>query len=143
MDTTKIIKNLVIFEIVLFVAYIVTSIYFEEHLSPLLQEYLAEELESNFTFFELIFVVLYIPAYLASIIGLLRTKIWAKNLFVLAAVSSYVVLPFLGPYVDHAVPATIDSVAAAVEGAIVALLLFSSSAFNKQGLGTALQPPQP
>ena len=135
MDTTRIIKNLVIFEVVLIVAYIVASMYFEEQLSPLLQEHLAEELESDFSLIEVLFVALYLPAYLVSIIGLLRTKIWAKNLFVVTAISSYFILPFLGPYVDHAVPATLDSVGAAVEGAIVVLLLFSSSAFNK-----AIQP---
>lgn len=143
MDTTKIIKKLVILEIVLFVVYIATSIHFEQQLPPLLQDYLAEELESDFTTLELLFLVVYLPIYVISVIGLLRTKIWAKNLFVTAAISSYFILPFLGAYVDHGIPATIDSVAAAVEGAIVALLLFSSSAFNKQGLGTALQPPQP
>jgi hypothetical protein len=93
--------------------------------------------------FELLFALIYLLVYPIAMVGLLCTKVWAKTVFIFSVVFGYLILPFLGPHVDHGIPATIDSVGAAVEGAIVALLLFSASAFNKQGLGTASQPPKP
>ncbi len=129
MDTTKIIKLFVILELILLVAGFIIWPPTQSHLPPLLQEYLDQEMET-INIVDLITIPVLL-IYIISAVGLLLTKIWAKNLYVLSTILVYALIPFMGPAVEHAFFATINHLGSLITGAILALLYFTSSAFNK------------
>ncbi len=134
MDTTKLIKIFAILEVCLAVMYLTLSFYLESHLPFLLQEYIAHEMESEINTKDIIFLWVGIPVlavHVVSVVGLLLTKVWAKNLYVLGSVFSIVLVPFIGPTVDHAFSAAISDLSLLVAGAILTFLFFTNSAFNK------------
>lgn len=135
MNTTKLIKLFVILEILLLVAYFISSWAMEPHLPTILQEYLTREIESELNKADLILSSIAIPSvliYMVSIIGMLLTKPWAKNLYAISVFVSLAFMPFAGPIVDHALSAAIYDINSLVVGAILTLLFFTNSAFNKQ-----------
>ncbi len=134
MDTTKIIKLFVIFDLLLMAVYLVVSFSMESHLPLLLQEYLAQEMESEISTADLVALWVGIPGlliYFISVAGFLLTKAWAKNLYVFGTVLAFALFPFMGPMVEHALSASIYDLSSLTTGAILALLFFTSSAFNK------------
>ena len=65
--------------------------------------------------------------HIASLIGLLLIKYWARKVFV---VSTFVIFPlvfFTGPNIDHAVGYTFDQLSVLVQGMLFAFLFFSDS----------------
>jgi len=135
MDTTKPIKLFVILELLLLVAYVVTSLAMEPHLPPSLQAYLAEELNSEIDTADQVLLWVGIPIiiiYAASVIGLLRTKVWAKNTYASASVLAISLYPLLPPMVEHAFAAALYEIGALTNGAILALLFFTKSAFSRK-----------
>ena len=153
MDTTKIIKLLVILQILLVVTGSFISLPVHSPLPPWLQEYLSYEREAEMDIVELLaFSILII--YMISVAGLLSTKMWARNLYAFSILLNYASISLMGPTVEHALVTTqgfrnrwldvlmgptvehaffttlahLDSL---TSGAILVLLYFTSSAFNK------------
>ena len=80
MDTTKIIKLFVILKVLLLVTYFVIWSPMQSHLPPSLQEYLNHDMEAEIDIVDLLaFTTLLI--YMISVVGLLLTKMWARNLY--------------------------------------------------------------
>ena len=135
MDTTNHIKKIAWLHLILLIAYLIAAFALEASLPPLLKEYLDQEFEREPTKAEdilfLITISLMVP-YIWSIIGLIRTKTWAKNLFIQTTIACVVITPFWGPYVDHAISATISWANAVISGVLIALLIYTKSAFNQQ-----------
>jgi hypothetical protein len=134
MDTTKIIKILVVLEVLLLLAYLGLSFSLESHLPAVLQQYLNQELESGLSTSDQVALWGGIPVllcYVASVVGLLLTKAWGKGLYILTAMAGYLLAPFLSPTIEHAASATVCDLGSVTEGAILALLFFTKSAFNK------------
>ncbi|UAB73834.1 hypothetical protein INR79_22070 [Vibrio sp. SCSIO 43132] len=134
MDNTKRIKWFVALELFLVVASVIVAFSLESQLPPLLQEYLTQEMESEFTSTDSAVLFIAIPflvIYFVSTIGILLTKPWAKNLYIFSVVSGVVFMPFMGPTVDHAISSTINYLATLTMGIVLALLLFTHSVFNK------------
>ncbi len=134
MDTTKTIKTFVALEIFLFLAYVGLSFYLESYLPEILEQYLTQEAESDFSnsnSLALLGGILILPLYAASIVGLLLTKMWGKSLYVITFVVSYALSPFWGPTVEHALSTTVYDLGSVTQGVILALLFFTNSAFNK------------
>ena len=134
MDTTKTIKKFVILEIALVLAYLILSFLLESSLPPLLQEYLTVQGESEINASDLVALWAGIPIlllYLVSIVGLLITRVWAKNMYLFVVIVGYLVSPFLGPTVEHAYTATLYDAITLIEGGILVLLFFTNSEFNK------------
>jgi hypothetical protein len=84
-----------------------------------------------------------VGVHILSVIALLAERRWAKPLFVYSLLAVFLLGTFGGPIVYHAVASTLTSIVTLVSGIILALLCFTSSAFNKKGHGTALPPPPP
>tara|TARA_R110002049_G_C8775957_1_gene530278 strand:+ start:47 stop:502 length:456 start_codon:yes stop_codon:yes gene_type:complete len=146
MDTTRNIQALAKVQLILIVVYVVSSILLESLLPPLLQEYLNNEFERESTSFEnVIFGVglLALLVYLAALWGIIKVEVWAKNGYIYSTIVLFICSLGLGPIVDHVFAAGVSYLGAVVTGMLIALLLCTESAFNKKGLGTALQPPQP
>ena len=80
MDTTKIIKLFVILQILLGVIGFVIWFPVQSHLPLSLQEYLNHDMEAEIDIVDLLaFTTLLI--YMISVVGLLLTKMWARNLY--------------------------------------------------------------
>jgi len=134
MDTTKNIRLLVVLEIITTLIYLFLTFYLESQLPDLLQQYLLQEKESEFNNTDIITAIIGVPfliCYFTSITGLLFVKTWAKNLYIFTVIAGYLSAPLLGPSIEHAISAAVYDVTTIIEGAILALLLFTKSAFNK------------
>jgi len=133
-DTTNLIRGLVIAEVLVGFLSVTISVYMEQYLPQILQEYLNQDIENspieeNFFFFYILgFAVLFI--YFASIIGILLIKSWAKNLYILRLVLGVITMLFY-PTVEHGFAQAFTDLGILLSGAIAALLLFTGSAFNK------------
>lgn len=129
MDTTRFIKLFVILQILLAVTGFV-MFPMQSHLPPSLQEYLSHDMESETDIVDLLaFYALLI--YMISVVGLLLTKMWARNLYAFSMLLNYASISLMGPTVEHAFFTTLAHLDSLTDGAILALLYFTSSAFNK------------
>ena len=130
MDTTKIIKLFVILKILLAVTGFAIWSPMQSHLPPSLQEYLSHDMEAEIDIVDLL-AFLTLPIYMISVVGLLLTKMWARNLYAFSMLLNYALISLMGPTVEHAFYTTLDHLDSLADGAILALLYFTSSAFNK------------
>lgn len=131
MDTTKIIKLFVILQILLGVIGFVIWFPVQSHLPLSLQEYLNHDMESEIDIVDLLtFPAL--PMYMISVVGLLLTRMWARNLYAFSILLNYASISLMGPTVEHAFSTTLAHLGSLTDGAILALLYFTSSAFNKK-----------
>ncbi|WP_339899707.1 hypothetical protein [uncultured Gilvimarinus sp.] len=133
MDTTTTIKKFVALEVFLLLAYVGLSLSLEPYLPEILEQYITQSPESDFSnsnSLALLGGALILPLYAASIVGLLLTKIWGKILYVITFVVGYALTPFLSPTVEHAISTTVYDLGSVIQGIILALLFFTSSAFN-------------
>jgi hypothetical protein len=134
MDTTKHIQFLAKLDLALLVAYLFSTFLLESYLPQELQNYLAIELESEFSPIEGLVLLVMLPLlviHIASLIGFIRTKLWAPRYFVYSSIGLFLCVLFIGPYVDHAVAAVIGDLSTLVMGAILAMLYATDSTFNK------------
>jgi hypothetical protein len=131
MDTTRTIKLFVVLEVILLISYLSLSWHFESHLPGLLVQYLNQDSLNDWSILGVVTGFLFLALYVAAIIGLLLTKVWAKTLYVVSFIAGYALFPFLDPTVEHAISATFSGLLSATEGFILALLFFTSSAFSK------------
>jgi len=134
-DTTNLIRVLVVLEVLVLFLAVGISIYMEQYLPQLLQEYLNQEFESSlieknlFVFSILAFAFLLL--YVAAVIGILLVKAWARNFYILSLVAGFVAMPLIGPTVEHGFAQAFTDLGLLISGAVSALLLFTTSAFNK------------
>lgn len=139
MDTTLIIKRLVILEIILSIVYLSLSLYLESKLPQELQEYLWVQANADFTVKDTVFLFcfpVFLLLYIFAVVGLLRTRQWAKKLYLSTILFDLILAPFIGHTVAHLISTIVYSFSNMVTGCIVGLLLFSQSKFNK-----AFNPP--
>ncbi|MFC3853224.1 hypothetical protein ACFOSD_10305 [Salinispirillum marinum] len=133
MNTTKLIKALVVFDVVLIVIAITLSYSLESYLPLLLQQYLIEYANSEYTTLDHFFDwarPLYLALFIAAVVGLLLTKQWGKYLYAVSFVLGLLLSPFAGPVVEHGVPDMLFDLSSAIYGAALALLFFSNSDFS-------------
>ncbi|MFT7389141.1 MAG: hypothetical protein ACI8VC_002406 [Candidatus Endobugula sp.] len=134
MDTTKKIKSFVILETILLISHLIFSFSLEQSLPLSLQNYLHLQSQSEISTADLVIIWGGIPvllAYIVSVVGLLLTKVWAKNLYLFVSMAGYALAPFLGPTVEHAMSATIYDLGTLTGGVVLALLFFTRSSFDK------------
>lgn len=134
MSQDKAIKILVIANIISLPIVVFLSFYLEPSLPPLLVEFLGQEMERENTSLELAVSFLTIPVllvHLVALFGVLLSKQWARFPLLCTSILFYALTPFLGPYVDHSISATLDSLSSLFLGALLALLFFGESTFNK------------
>lgn len=140
----KQLRILVIANILLAIAAVISTFTLESYLPPVLQEYLATGMMDNMTATVGVVYLVTIILLLGNIValaGLLLTKLWAKNLFIYTTIGLLISCFFIGAYVDHAVAYAFDQVSVLVSGMIIALLVYNSSyteaALNKASQGDA------
>lgn len=125
-----------------FIAIIIVAMFFTEALLPVeLQEYVAMDAEANPTTVELIaLMILLVIALvnLASMIGLLAIKVWARKAYIYSTILIFPVCFFIGPHVDHAIDYTLDQVSVLIQGMILSLLIYSGS-YQEAALNKALK----
>jgi hypothetical protein len=68
----------------------------------------------------------FVGAYVASLIGLLMLKHWARMLYVAIFIAGVALYPFMGAAIAPPVSSTVDYLLSACSGAIVALLCMNS-----------------
>ena len=134
MSQDKAIKILAIANLVSLPIVVVLSLYLESSLPPLLIGYLEQEMERKSTTLELVVSLLTIPVllvHIAALFGVLLFKPWSRAPLLCTSLLFYLLAPFLGPYVDHGISASLDSSTSLILGALLALLFFGQSTFNK------------
>lgn len=147
MEITKIFRGLVAASLVLFALGTVTS-FLEPEFPDAVNAYVEGEaagplfgnLDSRPTSHLIVVVasaVAFLIAYLASCIGLLMFKRWARPLFIGVAVVGIVVLPFEGVTLTSPLLSTVETLFSMVDGALLVMLLFDpiKAKFAKQ-MGT-------
>ena len=139
----QVIRKLVCLYLVLAIATVAASFLFESNLPVSLQEYLnIGMVESMTEITGVAWVIIIIAAIIHTIssVGLLLTKVWAKNWFIYSMVAVLLPTFFIEAYVDNGVAYTLDQLCMLVGGMIIALLIFNSSyteaALNKASKGT-------
>jgi len=133
MDSTKYIRICATAYLALGVVYLVASIALESSLPPLLQDYLRAEDAREPTAIERFLFVGVMPVLLANtvaLLGLVFLKRWAKKIFLYSTIVLWVLSLFIGPTVDHAIPALLNGAATLILGVLLWLLYFTNSAFN-------------
>jgi uncharacterized RDD family membrane protein YckC len=108
----------------------VFSLYLESSLPAPLLDWLNAELEKDLATYEIILFVLAIPAVICSIagfIGLFLLKRWGAWFYVSSLIIGFIILPFTGPTVEHAIADTIDEIAVLLSGMIIGLAFFSDA----------------
>ena len=134
MNQDKAIKILAVTNIVLLPIVVVLGLYLERFLPALLVEFLEQEMERENSTIELVVSLLAIPVlivHLAALFGVLFHKQWSRAALLYTSVIFYLLIPSLGPYVDHAFSAALDGFSSFLLGALLALLYFGRSTFTK------------
>ena len=135
MSLKKILRIAIVVEWASVLFSVLASGILESHLPPQLQDYLLWEAEQEITTLEywlLIPVIIIILMYLISSIGLFLYKPWAKRAYIITGIVGFVILPFTGPIVDHALAYTIADLRSVAFGFILALLLFTNVYENEK-----------
>ena len=135
MPATNVLRALVITEVVLLAASVLTVFLpsetpsaVDEYLEgpgagPLFRAFDADPTAATYTLGAVL--VVFVAIYVASLIGLLWLKSWARRLYVVSFVVGACVFPFLGSSLVDPISGTIDYLGAVCSGAILATLFLS------------------
>ena len=132
MDTTQLIRKLIIAEIAIILLYIIVSFVLTTYFEELLIE-CDIYLEEDFTLFDLALLLLLV-AYIVAVVGFFNSLAWAGNLYFSLAVVGLLLTPFTGPTIEHALTGTILDIGSILSGIIIALLIFTPSVFKSKEL---------
>lgn len=134
MKQNQTIRVLAIINLISLPLFISLSFYLESSLPPMLIEYLKQDSNEELTTVGLVAFFVSVPALIANFIalfGILFFKLWARSVLLVSNALMYAVTPFLGPYVDHGLSAMVGELTNLLLGALLSLLYFGDSAFNK------------
>jgi hypothetical protein len=135
MNTLIILRSCIILEWVLIIPSIALSFLLENHLPEHLRHWFILESERDPPTLELIIGVIFLPLLLVVLtasIGLFFQKKWGIWLYLLGAIFTYILLPFLGPTVEHALVGTIEDLSTLISGLIIGIVLFTNVILNEQ-----------
>lgn len=140
MNQEKTIKLLASINLLMLPVVVGLSFALESQLPPLLIDYLNHEWLRESTTTESVVIFVSVPVifiHFVALFGVIYSKLWSRKLLLLSSIALYLITPFLGPYVEHGISATIDGLLSLILGALLALLYFGESAFNKSIQPTA------
>jgi hypothetical protein len=134
MDLAKVLRVLIITEVVLLVAGIAADFLTQDMLGPQLRALRAEEDEAMPFIFVPAFLVLMV-AYIIAWIGLWRFWRHARSIYSATWVLLIVLNVLAGPYISTGITNAFDNLGLAASGAILALVYFSglSTRFSSSG----------
>ena len=135
MPATTVLRTLVITEIVLLAASVLT-VFSPSEKTPAVDEYLEGPAEGPLgrlidadptavTYVLGALLVVFVAIYVASLIGLLYLKSWSRRLYVVSFVVGACTYPFWGSSLVDPISGTVDYLAAACSGAVLATLYLS------------------
>jgi hypothetical protein len=78
-------------------------------------------------------LVLFVAVYVASLIGLLCLKPWARSLYAVSFIAGVCFYPFMGQSLTGSISGTIDYLAAACSGAILAVVFLTDAKIHFDG----------
>jgi hypothetical protein len=86
-------------------------------------------------------LVLFVAVYVASLVGLLCLKRWARRLYAISFIAGVCLYPFMGHSLTDPISGTIDFLAAACSGAILAVVFLTDAKthFNGRTPNTSLE----
>lgn len=109
---------------------VIAGIGLEGSLPIELQTYLAWEAEQDISIFLGILILTILVLYIINVVGLWKFKPWAKKMYVVITVFSFISLPLLGPTVMNSWESMLYDIAILLEGALL-VLLFVGPVANK------------
>jgi hypothetical protein len=130
MTATFALRTAIVFEWLFGLSTIILSITLERFLPDPLREYLAVEAESVPSLAEFLILPLAIVMLLvliASSIGLLLLQRWARWGYLASMALSCVLMPFLGPHVEHALTEAFDMASMILSGVVIGLAFFTNA----------------
>jgi hypothetical protein len=108
----------------------------EDRLPAPLRGWLAADVEGGPKPYDFALLIGLIPALLCALvgsIGLLFLKRWAAWLYLTSLIMGFIVLPFTGPTVEHALANTVGEIAAMLSGSMLGLAFFSDALKARSG----------
>lgn len=128
MNQVKLLRTLVVTEIVLTAAAVVSEFLLEGLLPQQLQAYLDAESKAPLGVREMILLILGIPLGVAIVVAWVKVLRFRKNapeLYLGTSIASIVLLPFTGPTVQTALGTALDAATSLIGGVILGLLYFT------------------
>ncbi len=144
MNKSQILRFLVVLEWIYIIAAVVLSSTLENQLPLELKAWLDMQIEAEISTFDIVVLVVGLPALVASIagsIGLFLLKKWGAWTFLISGIISYALFPFAGPTVEHAVADMIDEFSVITAGMIIALAFFTDTLNDGKAASAAPNPP--
>jgi hypothetical protein len=151
LPATALLRTLVVTEIVLLAASVLT-LFLPVETPPAVDEYLegpgagplaqlADADPSAGAYVLGALLVVFVAIYVASLIGLLCLTSWSRRLYVISFVVGACIYPFLGSSLVDPISGTVDYLAAACSGAILATLFSSDvkAVFGDRTPATSLE----
>lgn len=129
MKSATMLRLCVALELALIVISIVLSMVLQPFLPEPLRAWIAEN-EQQIRPADLMLFVLFIPLLIALVVasvGLLLLKRWAAWLYLYVNVLGLLLVPFMGPTVEHAVAEMFSEAATMLGGVVLALAFFSDA----------------
>jgi hypothetical protein len=134
-------RTAVVAEWVLLISGVILSFMLESRLPQPLQAWLEQELEAPMEGVDVIVFagfMLAISTMLVATVGFLLLQRWARWVYLAALASGYLVYPFSGPTVEHALADMADDLSLICCGFIIGLAFFSDAL---KGTGSSESPP--
>ncbi len=123
-------RFILISSIVTIILSVIAGIRLEGTLPLELQTYLAWEAEQDISTFFGVMILTILVLFIINVVGLWKFKPWAKKMYIVITVFSFISLPLLGPTVMNAWESMLYDIAILLEGALL-VLLFVGPVANK------------
>jgi hypothetical protein len=135
MTTTLALRMAIVFEWVFAVSTMILSAALESFLPDPLREYLALEAERVPGLGDLLLLPVLLVVSLggiASSIGLMFLQRWARWSYLAFSAIACVIIPFLGPQVEHGLAGTFDMIGTTLSGVVLGLAFFTNAIPEKK-----------
>jgi hypothetical protein len=130
----KMLRLLVVAQIVLVLMCTILSIVLDSYLPPPLHKWKQIEAEQEISKMEVFILIVAIPCLLGLVVGLVGLyfrKRWAAWCYFAAVLIGFLVSPFVGPTVEHGLSDTFWHLSSIVDGGIFMLAFFSGALPSK------------
>lgn len=130
MRSTTVLRICVVLEWTFVALGIALSFLLESSLPAPLRDWRTADAAGDLALREVALLIITIPFLLCAFvgsIGLLFLKRWAAWLYLTSLIVGFIIFPFTGPTVEHALADAVNEIAALINGLIVGLAFFSDA----------------
>jgi nitrate reductase NapE component len=130
MRSTTLLRFFVLLEWAFLLISMKLSFALEHTLPEPLRDWIAADTDAEVSKADLIILFSIVPllaSALVGAIGLLFLKRWAAWVYLVSMVLGYLIVPFTGPSVEHAIAYAVDEVSVVFSGMVIALAFFSDA----------------